>query len=235
MEHYTGRKRWGKRNGRRSDMESSFLWWHFSVQYHLWYMEKILIPKKQSVLDILIMEGLSIWTKMGSIQDMAWNCWIRSLSIPDGSTNMCMTHGTISWKNWSQVRLIWSVRRREHRNVRRDSCFRSIGREQKPVFFMQEWMMTGIITMILRLLTASGWQDWRKVFRMMIWKNMLKRMIFRLSWKNTWRQKNVFRHWRKVLWMQSYRDRLSGWTIIRLSAGLEHSHFIWWQESRSKR
>ena len=46
-------------------------------------------------LDILIMEGLSIWTKMGSIQDMAWNCWIRSLSIPDGSTNMCMTHGTI--------------------------------------------------------------------------------------------------------------------------------------------
>ena len=40
-----------------------------------------------------------------------------------------------------------------------DSCFRSIGREQKPVFFMQEWMMTGIITMILRLLTASGWQD----------------------------------------------------------------------------
>ena len=77
-------------------------------------------------------------------------------------------------------------------------------------------------------------QDWRKVFRMMIWKNMLKRMIFRLSWKNTWRQKNVFRHWRKVLWMQSYRDRLSGWTIIRLSAGLEHSHFIWWQESKAK-
>ena len=36
---------------------------------------------------------------------------------------------------------------------------RSTGREQKPVFFMQEWMMTGIITMILRLLTASGWQD----------------------------------------------------------------------------
>lgn len=57
---------------------------------------KILIPKKQSVLDILIMAGLSIWTKMGSIQDMAWNCWIRSLSIPDGSTNMCMTHGTMS-------------------------------------------------------------------------------------------------------------------------------------------
>ena len=31
--------------------------------------------------------------------------------------------------------------------------------EQKPVFFMQEWMMTGIITMIMRLLMASGWQD----------------------------------------------------------------------------
>lgn len=50
-------------------------------------------------------------------------------------------------------------RRRKHRNVRRDSCFRSTGREQKPVFFMQEWMMTGIITMIMRLLMASGWQD----------------------------------------------------------------------------
>lgn len=79
-------------------MEEDQTWDHhfcdgiFSVQYHLWYMKKILIPKKQSVLDILIMAGLSILDENGDIQDMAWNCWIRSLSIPDGSTNMCMTH-----------------------------------------------------------------------------------------------------------------------------------------------
>ena len=48
---------------------------------------KILIPKKQSVLEYIDYGGfIDRGRKLGVYRNMAWNCWIRSLSIPDRST-----------------------------------------------------------------------------------------------------------------------------------------------------
>ena len=131
MEHQTGRKRWGKRNGRRSEHGIIILWWHFSVAIPFVVYGKNIDSKETIRIGYIDYGGFIDLDENGEYTGYG----VELLDKIAEYTGWKYEYVYDTWdnilKNWSQVRLIWSVRRREHRNVRRDSCFRSIGREQK--------------------------------------------------------------------------------------------------------